>query len=210
MNAASKEQNLFVDDLQLVNHFIKQQRWEGSMFVFYPQLQGSKQMVDDIRKVVSMVLDNQTELLPTAFETTVNPRVILRNESQAFALINLKTYVDLKKKITECNFFYSKNKHDADYRFATLFLMETKVILDLANEIEIRNMSPESFIQVAKKTMELCLNIFGKEIQMNNMFEYFFLACSERYFGLPEISFIRRKLMLTLGSVIGGHGNYYS
>jgi hypothetical protein len=212
MNSTRKNNDPYLDDLELVNHFIKQQKWDNQMVIFYPKEQGSKYLVEDIRKLVSLVQDSHIELLPAAFQLTSNPRVVLNNGSNHFALINIKTYTEIKNRITECNFFYSENKHDADYRFASLFLMESRAILDLANEIEVdtRNLPPQDFIKVAERTMKICLEIFGKEIQVNNVFEYFFLTCSERYFALPELSFIRRKLMLRLGSIIGGYGDYYS
>lgn len=194
------------EDLNLFNHFIKQQRWGNSMFAFIPQQKRcSGESVQVVRKITNMVLNSNIELLPLISDINMYPRLVLKNGSNKLALINMKTLAVLKKKMVGNKFF--STEHDAEYRFTAVFLMETKALLDMSatNQIETLHMTPNQFIQVAERTMQINMKIFDRSNQMNNVFEYFHIQFTERYSKLSNFHKLRINLMENLASIIGKH-----
>jgi len=190
------------EEARLLNHMIKQYKWMNTLFTFTPEYRGSRLLFKNIASINKVFKTDE----PFAFiYNAVNqPCVIIENEPDFVALINVKSFVTYKQDFLQ-NDFYSLTA-DADYVFALLFLTETYVWTQLAQKKIVNSsiFSPDEFSSIASKSVEYYLKLDGKRDHYSNLVEYFFHKFTRQFKGIPDFEEQRMKMLKPLGYIVGG------
>ncbi|WP_339207892.1 hypothetical protein MHH56_09525 [Paenibacillus sp. FSL K6-3182] len=190
------------EEARLLNHLIKQNQWTNKLFTFTPEYRGSRLLMKNISSIHDIFKADE----PFAFiYNAVNqPCVIVENEPEYVALINVKSYAAYKQDFLQ-NDFYTLTT-DADYIFALLFLNETYVWTQLAQQkvVKQNNISADEFTTIACKSVEMHLNLFGTYKNHSNLVEYFFHKFSRQFKGIAKFEEERIKMLKPLGYIVGG------
>lgn len=193
------------EELRLLNHLIKQHEWTNKIYTFIPEYRGARLIMKHI-KSINKIFDNSE---PFAFVHDIvnQPCVMIEDNSKIYALINVKSYAAYKKGYQE-NDFYSKSIDD-DYVFALLFLFETYARIELSeqNKVMYNAVDTDSFTTVACKTLEIYMQLYGRQEHFSTVVEYFFDKFSKQFKGINNFETQRTKMLLPLGYIVGGYND---
>ncbi|ALS23180.1 hypothetical protein [Paenibacillus naphthalenovorans] len=215
------------EDLQLVNHLIKQMDLGDKIFAFIPNtLKGISdsytRLTNSIKEptakmqinhYLNAIADyNQKEKINLSYDCFNQYRTALNSGSRAFALINIKELTKQKKAILENDFFsldYVNDYHNANYYFYVIFLLETASQVRIYSEEDLDTHSSldfVNFIRVASLTIQSFLKMFGNK-NVAVVFEYFFILFTLRFNNQENRGFpmYRTKLMEAMAFEIGGY-----
>lgn len=191
------------EELRLLNHLIKQYEWSDKIFPFIPEYRGPRLLMKHI-KSINKIFDHD-EPFAFVYDIVKQPCVMIENDSQTYALVNVKSYVTYKKDFKDKD-FYSKSIDD-DYVFALLFLFETYAKIELSEQKKVvyNAVDVQSFSRVACRTLEIYMQMYGRREHHATLVEYFFDKFSKQFKGESHFEHHRTRMLMPLGYIVGGY-----